>query len=145
MFKIDFYVLSDAAPDAHLRHACRLAEQAVDRGERVFMRATQAEDAKRIDDLLWTFGDRSFLPHEMVTPASPISPSHPRIRILVGSAPPADFCDLLINLSADALDDGAPAPRIAELVPVDAERKRAARERFKSYRERGIEPATHNV
>jgi DNA polymerase-3 subunit chi len=141
MPRVEFFVLSDAAPDAHLRQACRLAEQAVDEGHRVFMRATQADDAKRIDDLLWTFGDRSFLPHEL---AGPNSPSHPQIRILIGAAPPTDFRDVLINLSADVPNDDSIA-RIVELVPADAERKRAARDRFKSYRDRGIEPATHNV
>jgi DNA polymerase-3 subunit chi len=139
---IDFYVISDTAPDAHLRHACRLAEQAVDSGQRVFIRATLAEDAKRIDDLLWTFGDRSFLPHEIATPASP---SHPLVRILIGTEPPDHFRDLLINLSADTPVDIATLPRIAELVPADPERKRLAREHFKQYRERGVEPATHNV
>jgi DNA polymerase III subunit chi len=139
---IDFYVISDAAPDAHLRHACRLAEQAVDVGQRVFIRATHADDAKRIDDLLWTFGDRSFLPHEMATPESP---SHARVRILIGNEPPADFRDLLINLSADTPTEIASLPRIAELVPADPDRKRLAREHFKQYRERGIEPVTHNV
>jgi DNA polymerase III subunit chi len=141
MPQVDFYVLSDSAPDAHLRHACRLAEQAADQGQKVFMRTTNADDVKRIDDLLWTFGDRSFLPHEIATPTSP---SHPRIRVLIGGAPPSNFRDLVVNLSVDALSDDS-LTRIVELVPADSERKRVARERFKNYRERGIEPTTHNV
>jgi DNA polymerase-3 subunit chi len=141
MPQVEFFVLSDAAPDAHLRQACRLAEQAVDEGHRVFMRATHSDDAKRIDDLLWTFGDRSFLPHEL---AGPNSPSHPRIRILVGAVPPENFCDVLINLSTDIPIEDSIA-RILELVPADVEKKRAARERFKNYRDRGIEPATLNM
>jgi DNA polymerase-3 subunit chi len=143
---IDFYVISDAAPDAHLRYACRLAEQAVDAGQRVFIRATRTDDAKRIDDLLWAFDDHTFLPHEIATPASPNqSPSHPLVKILIGSQPPDNFRDLLINLSADTPIDIASLPRIAELVPADPERKRLAREHFKQYRERGVEPTTHNV
>jgi DNA polymerase-3 subunit chi len=142
MPSIDFYVISDTAPDAHLRHACRLAEQAVDSGQRVFIRATQADDAKRIDELLWTFGDRSFLPHELATPDSP---QHPLVRILIGNDPPDHCRDLLINLSADTPSEIASLVRIAELVPVDPERKRLAREHFKQYRDRGIEPTTHNV
>jgi DNA polymerase-3 subunit chi len=142
MPNVEFYVLSDSAPDAHLRQACRLAEQAVDQGQRVFMRATQAEDVKRIDDLLWTFGDRSFLPHEI---ASPASPTHPRIRILIGSAPPREFCDVLINLSSDAPTESGAVARIVELVPNDDARKVTARERFKYYRTQGVEPVTLNV
>ncbi len=139
---VDFYVFSEGAPDAHLRHACRIAEQAVDQGQKVFMRATGADEARRIDDLLWTFGDRSFLPHEM---ASPASPTHARIRILIGSVPPPEFRDVIINLSVDPAADTEGALRIAEFVPADAERKSAARERFKYYRSLGIEPATHTI
>jgi len=139
---VNFYVLTDSAPDAHFRHACRLAEQAVDQGQRVFVRVTNADDAKRMDDLLWTFGDRSFLPHEIATPASP---THARIRVLIGSAPPTEFHELLINLSHDAPAETASLQSIAELVPADAERKRLARDRFKYYRERGIEPTTQNL
>ena len=138
---IDFYVIADAAPDAHLRHACRVAEQAVDAGQKVFVRVT-ADQIKRIDDLLWTSGDRSFLPHEIVSPASP---SHPRIRILIGDAPPPAFREVLINLSADPPTDLVAVTCVAEFVPNDAERKAAARERFKYYRGLGFEPVTHNV
>jgi DNA polymerase-3 subunit chi len=139
---VEFYVFADAGPDVHLRHACRIAEQAVDQGQRVFVRATNPSDAKRIDDLLWTSGDRSFLPHEFATAASP---SHAQIRILIGSIPPADFRDLVINLGSDAPTENDGVARIAEFVANDAERKAAARERFKYYRAQGIEPVTHNL
>ncbi len=140
---VNFYVLTDSAPDAHLRHACRLAEQAVDNGQRVFVRIADADDAKRMDDLLWTFGDRSFLPHEIATPDSP---SDARIRVLIGStSPPAEFRDLLINLGSDALSEMDSVQAIAELVPADPQLKRLARERFKHYRERNLEPVTQNV
>jgi DNA polymerase III subunit chi len=139
---VTFHVLSDPAPDAALRHACRIAERAVNEGKRVFVRVTDNAQAKRIDDLLWTFGDRSFLPHEL---ASPGAPSHDRVRILIGGDAPPDFRELLINLGADLPSDTNSLHSIAELVPADDERKRAARARFKSYRDAGVEPVTHNV
>ena len=107
---IDFYVLSDAAPDAHLRHACRLAEQAVDQGQRVFVRV-DGDDTRRMDDLLWTFGDRAFLPHEIATSQSP---SHPKMHILIGQHAPASHRDLLINLAAGAPDQLDGVQRVAE-------------------------------
>lgn len=141
MPKIDFYILSDPAPDATLRYACRLTEKAVEQGHRVFVRAASDEEAQRLDDLLWTFGDRAFLPHEIATASSP---SHPLVRVLIGcDAPPAEFRDVLINLGADGANEIGDLQRIAEVVSPD--RKPAARERFKIYRERGVEPVTHNV
>jgi len=142
MPSVDFYVVSDSAPDAHLRQACRIAEQAVDQGQRVFVRATNAADLKRIDDLLWTFGDRSFLPHEIATSSSP---SHERIKILIGDTPPLEFRDVIINVSPDASTDNEGVARVAEFVANDEERKAAARERFKYYRAHGLEPVTHNL
>jgi DNA polymerase-3 subunit chi len=140
---VSFYVLSDGTPDAHWRQACRLAEQAVDQGQRVFVRVDSNDDAKRMDDLLWTFGDRSFLPHEILAPQAN-APSHPGMRVLIGHNAPTDFRDLVINLGSDALLDSS-FPSIAELVPVDDERKRLARARFKVYRDAGLNPATQNL
>lgn len=142
MTTVEFYVLSDSAPDAHLRQACKVAEQAVDAGQKVFVRTAGAEDAKRMDDLLWTFGDRSFLPHEI---AGATSPSNARIRVLIGATPPADFRDVVINLAVDAPEDRQDVMRIAEFVPNDTERKAQARERFKYYRATGVDPVTRNI
>jgi len=141
MPKIDFYILSDPAPDAALRYACRLADKAVEQGHRVFVRAASADEAQRLDDLLWTFGDRAFLPHEI---ASAAAPSHPLVRVLVGcEIPPTTFRDVLINLGTDAVNEIDDLQRIAEVVSPN--RKPAARERFKMYRDHGAEPTTHNV
>jgi DNA polymerase-3 subunit chi len=141
MHAVDFYVVTDPASDAYLRHACRVAEQAVDEGKKVFVRAA-AHQAVRIDDLLWTFGDRSFLPHELATAESP---SHPRIRVLIGSEPPVHFRDTIVNVSDTPITDLQAVERVAEFVPADPELKAAARERFKYYRGLGVEPTTHNV
>ena len=60
--RVDFYVLSEDAPDARLRWACRLAEQAAEQGSRVYLQTADNADARRLDELLWTYNDRSFLP-----------------------------------------------------------------------------------
>jgi DNA polymerase-3 subunit chi len=139
---IDFYVLSDTAPDAHLRHACRLAEQAAEQGKRVFIRMAHDSEIKRMDDLLWTFGDRNFLPHEV---AHGSTPSHERIRVLIGIDPPPAFRDVVINLHPAIPAEVDALQCIVELVPMDDGLKQAARSRFKAYRDAGHEPAKQNV
>ena len=142
MPKIDFYILQDPSPDARLRFACRLADKAVDQGLKVFM-STSAEDMGRLDDMLWTHSDRSFLPHEIATATSP---SHPRVMVLIGNgAPPPSHVGLLINLA-----DAVPAAfetteRLVEIVDADHQRKARARERFKFYRDQGLAIESHNV
>src|SRR5688572_11838026 len=68
MSRVDFYVLSADAPDARLRYACRLAERAVEQGCQVYI---QTPDVQRLDDMLWTFSDGSFLPHEVYQGQAP--------------------------------------------------------------------------
>jgi DNA polymerase III subunit chi len=141
--RVDFYVLAEDAPDARLRYACRLAEAAVERGERVYLQTASAAEAQRLDDLLWTFNDRSFLPHEIFSGAPA---SHDRVMVMLGhESAPATHRRLLINLTELVPADLEQYERIAEIVDVDPERKRSARERYKQYREQGCVLETHNV
>ena len=139
MSRVDFYILSDESPDARLRYSCRLAERAVEQGCHVYI---QSLDVQKLDDMLWTFNDRSFLPHEIYQgqPAA-----HARVKIMIGAEPgPESHRDLLINL-LDTMPPIEPYARIAEIVDTDPERKRGARERYKQYRERGCTLESHNL
>lgn len=143
MSRVDFYVLAEEGLDARLRCACRLAEKAVDHGHRVYLQTATLAEAQRLDEMLWTFSDRSFLAHEISNGAGP---THPKVMVLLGEgeAPP-EYRDVLINLT-----DRLPAQidaygRIAEIVDVDAERKRLSRERYKQYRDKGCALETHNL
>src|SRR5690606_35827630 len=132
MSRVDFYVLSAQAPDARLRYACRLAERAVEQGCLVYI---QTQEVQRLDDMLWTFSDGSFLPHEIYRgqPAS-----HAMVKVMLGSdVGPASHRSLLINLVEAMPADVNAYERIAEIVDVAPERKRSARERYKQYRQLG--------
>lgn len=140
MSRVDFYVLSAEAPDARLRYACRLAERAVEQGCHVYI---QTPDVQRVDDMLWTFSDGSFLPHEVYRGEPP---SHALVKVMLGSAVgPSSHRQLLINLTDSMPADVAAYDRIAEIVDVDPERKRTARDRYKLYREQGCSMESHNL
>jgi DNA polymerase-3 subunit chi len=140
--RIDFYVLTENAPDARLRYACRIAEEAAERGSRVYLQTGSTGETQRLDELLWTYNDRSFLPHEIAGGAPP----HPRVMVMLGeTSPPPSHRDLLINLTDNCTPDAPAYARIAEIVDVDPERKRRARERYRQYREQGLTLESHNV
>jgi DNA polymerase-3 subunit chi len=142
MTRVDFYVLSDATPDARLRFACRLAEKAYEMGKRIYIHTESMREAQRLDDLLWTFNDRSFLPHEVVSG----TPAHERTLIVLGDGEaPATHRELLINLTNTLPATLDAFERIAEIVDSDVERKRLSRERYKAYRERGCTLESHNL
>lgn len=142
MAKVDFYILSASGELARQQFACRLAEKAYKLDNKVHIHVSAPESASRIDDLLWTFRDGSFVPHELLgtTADEPASP----VTIGCDRFPPGD-CDLLINL-ADAIPGEAGAfPRVAEVVTSDEECKSLSRQRFVDYRDQGHTLDTHNI
>jgi len=142
MARIDFYVLSQSGEQARQLFACRLAEKAYKLDNTVHIHAGDEATAGRVDDLLWTFRDGSFVPHDRLASSSEAA----RAPVTIGCDPEyAASRDLLINL-----DDVIPAcagafPRIAELVTSDEESKQKSRRRFVAYRDEGHELETHNV
>lgn len=140
MARVDFYVLSAAGEHARLQFACRLTEKAYKLSNTVHILAADRASAERLDDLLWTWSDGSFVPHALAG-ADAGAP------VTLGSSPqelPADV-DLLINLS-DTLPEGINAfPRVAEIVTSDEETRSASRARFASYRDQGHTLETHKL
>jgi DNA polymerase-3 subunit chi len=137
--RVDFYILSGSAPDARERLSCRLAEKAYKLGHRVYLHAESPAQAQRLDELLWTFRDGSFVPHALE--GDRVDPPPP---ILIGSSEAAARdADLLITLSASVPPFYERFPRVAEIVDQTEDSRRAGRERFRFYRERGLEPQSH--
>jgi len=142
MARIDFYVLSQSGEQARQLFACRLAEKAYKLEHTVHIHAADEATAGRVDELLWTFRDGSFVPHDLLRSGT----DAPRAPVTVGWDPACSVSrDLLINL-----DDVVPAcasafPRIAELVTSDEDSKQKSRRRFVTYRDEGHELDTHNV
>lgn len=136
--RVEFHVLASSEPRARLKHACRLVEQAYLDGERVLVRL-DPEELEAFDELLWTFADRSFVPHERFGDAEQWQ--HTPVLLSAAAEPAVPF-DLLVNLAAAVPAAAALATRITELVDADEARRRAARERFRRYRDQGLAPQT---
>jgi len=139
--RVDFYVIAEAAGTARLKVACRLAEKAYLASQRALIWHTDRAELEALDELLWTFADGSFVPHEWLTSnAASEAPV-----LLSAGAPPAEGFDFVVNLAADPPPFLHLTRRIAEIIDGDEARRRAGRARFKAYRELGIEPATHTL
>ena len=61
--RVDFYVLTGSDPGARLRFACRLVEKAWLMRNRVRVQFDAGGELAAFDQMLWTFSDRSFVPH----------------------------------------------------------------------------------
>jgi DNA polymerase-3 subunit chi len=141
MARVDFYVLEQADDQARLRLACRLAEKAWSQQQKVLLLAAGADEARTLDELLWTFRDRSFLPHEIYSPTQAARSS---VLISDGATLPAD-ADVVINLRDGVPEGFERFARIVEPIDGNPSRRQAGRERYRFYRDRGVNPDSHTV
>lgn len=143
MPQVDFYILPGTDPAARLKFACRLIEKAYAAGQRTLVRVDDAAELETLDALLWTFSDRAFVPHERLG-----SEGEALAPVLLTSGPldsPPASCPVLVDLGLNCDAVAGEAPRMIEIVDADETRRRRGRERFRTYRERGWVPITHNI
>ena len=142
MARVDFYVLERADERARYTLACKLAEKAYRLENTVYIHTKSRSDAERLDELLWSFRDGSFVPHELVG-----SDEHnPAAPIVIGSEPDdAESRDLLINLCDEIPAFAESFPRVAELVTSDENCRLLSRKRFAEYRDKGHSIQTHKL
>ncbi len=139
MTQVDFYIIDAPQGDASLQFACRLAEKAWRQGHRVHIHTGEASLSQRLDDLLWTFRELSFVPHQ-VAPATDDTPIH------IGHDEQAVLHhDVLINLGGEVPLFFSGFERVAELVGPDEAARQQGRARFTFYRDRGYPLHTHNI
>jgi DNA polymerase-3 subunit chi len=138
--RVDFYILKSEAATERWTFACRLTEKAYLRDLRVVIVNDTLGDARALDDLLWTFSDGSFIPHQLHEGAEPMNPTPVQLSVAPAALPAAD---LLVNLSARVPDTWERFARIAEIIDADEERRRLGRERFKYYRDLKVMLETH--
>jgi len=140
--RVDFYVSEAPGAEVRMRLACRIAEKAYLAQQKVVVLLDDGESLRRFDELLWTFGDGSFVPHDSVS--APDSACEAPVALTTGPLP-AGHADVLINLATVLPPAFERFARVAEFLDGRPEVRAAGRERFKAYRAQALEPQTHNV
>ena len=148
--RVDFYVLKSSTAKQRWTFACRLTEKAYLRDLKVVLLGDTLAEIEAIDALLWTFSERSFVPHDIhrgragVAATAADAGSAAAVQLTqdldsVGSA------DLLVNVSTRLPAQLDRFARVAEIIDADEERRRLGRERFKVYRELKLAVETHQL
>jgi DNA polymerase-3 subunit chi len=141
MARIDFYLLAAAGESSRRLFACRLAEKAYRLNHTVHIQAVDRQHAQQLDELLWTFRDGSFVPHEVI--GAQTDPGTAPVTIGVGTDEVRG--DLLINLTDEVPQRLDAFPRIAEIVTSDEVCRQRSRKRFADYRQQGHSLQTHEL
>jgi DNA polymerase-3 subunit chi len=141
MPRIDFYIIEENNPRSRLLLACRLIEKAHKNRHRIYIQAENQAEAFQVDELLWTYRDDSFLPHNLYgdgpEPAPPIQ---------IGFRDtPEKHRDILLNLSKQVPAFYTQFSRVLEIVSQDTDIQAAAREHYRQYRAAGYDINTHKL
>jgi DNA polymerase III subunit chi len=140
--RVDFYVLEGPSSSVRLRLACKLAEKAYLASQSVLVWDKDSTELRAFDEMLWTFNDGSFVPHEILSDSGALGEAP---VLLSSGVSPAASVDIIINLDADLPACLSRTGRVAEIIDGDDARRRAGRARFKAYRELGVQPTSHNI
>ncbi|MBE0618173.1 MAG: DNA polymerase III subunit chi [Proteobacteria bacterium] len=132
MPRADFFEIKGPRWDLAL---CHQVEAAFASGGRVCVWADSEAEARRLDDLLWTFRDDSFVPHDLWQ-------GQPRLDtpVAVGWRPGNPNAAACLVLARDASPEEVVGfERIVDFAPADLpERLGPARARYRAFREAGF-------
>ena len=139
--RVDFYLTSKGEDCNRELFTCRLIEKAYLKGHRIFVFCDDEVQAHSLDELLWTFRDDSFVPHNLQG-EGPEPPPPVQIGF---STQPRQYTDILVNFSENIPEFCHQFKRIIEIVGPEEEEKEQSRAHYKFYKARGYELHTHNL
>jgi DNA polymerase-3 subunit chi len=142
MPEVTFYVLnSESIYDRYL-FACKLIEKAYNTGRFCYVLLDTIEQCQRLDDMLWTFRAGSFIPHQIFNGVPP----EINEQILIGTEnAPENWQNVVFNLSSQMPQNWQNAARVLEILDNNEATKAAGRERYRIYKNAGIEIVTHKI
>lgn len=137
--RVDFYILQDQNPPE--RFACAISGKIFRQGLKIHLHTESRESAVALDDLLWTYRDISFVPHQLCDNSdngdTPVTIGWPGAT--------ANHDGVLINLNAGIPDSAGDFARIIEIVAAYEPLRGQARERYRQYRDLGYEMHNHEI
>ena len=139
MTRVDFYVLPDNSRQE--RFACMMTHKVWSKGKPLFINTASQEMAEAFDNLLWTYHDISFIPHELIN-TNEITES-PVIIGWQGKLPKQT--EVLLNLAHDMPTNAERFARIIEIVAGDGSPRQQARDKYREYRKRGYDLHNHSI
>ena len=140
MPRADFYLIQKPRfREDPLLLVCELARKAFDANLPALVLARDAEQAEQLDDLLWSFDDDAYIPHQIA------GDDEDDLAPVLIVAPDTDtpLRALVINLRDVAVPGNV--ERVLEVVPADDHARGPLRERWKHYQARGFELKKHDM
>ena len=137
--QVDFYLLGETSPGA-TKLACRLALMALERKQKIFIITDSDQTGKQLDELMWQYPEGRFLPYAMID-----DQDSAKAPVQIGSLSGLNPADVVINLCQEAVPQPERFSRVLEIVPYAENERQASRVKYKTYRNLGLLPQTHEI
>lgn len=143
MTRIDFYIIEEGSEQVTEKFICRLAEKAWSQNNTIYIHTENESHAEKFDELLWTFNEDSFVPHQLA------ASENDEKTIVIGHKTTAEIPTthhgVLINLNHEIPSFFSQFERVAEIITMDEISRSKGRERYQFYRDRGYALETHKM
>ena len=134
MTAVVFHLIDDPAPEAYWFYAAQLCADSVEAGRLLYVVCQDHDQAAYFDDYLWGYRPDAFVPHT----ADPEDMAHAPIFLGVDAL--AGGFDAVLNLSDREIERVVDRVQIDEVIDAEANRRTAARRRWRSYQAAGVTP-----
>lgn len=142
MTDVDFYVLAGQGQRDQMEFTCRLLEKALASNKRVLLQTSTEEQARKLDDLLWTLRPESFIPHSILGASD--EPNDCPVSIS-WQPTPGHHHDILINLSDEVPPFYSRFQRYIGIVVQHDKVLSYTRNHFRFLKDRGHRITTHDM
>ena len=144
--QVDFYLLESSDESSRMKTLCRLAEKVQRMGHDIQVLTTDAEQSQRLDALMWTFSQSSFLPHAVMDMSNQnlIAEQRSQTPVLIHHEELDNPPQVLINLK-DAIPQSDDLNRVVEIVNQDEHIKISGRDKYRDYKNQDFSIKTHKL
>lgn len=134
----DFYFIDD---QDYWLFSCRLTLKAYQQQHQVYLHMRDESDATKLNEMLWTFQQNSFIPHACI---GHYQHDFPPVEIGYGDKP-KHHQDILINLSQQLPSFINQFQRVIEIIPNTEEAKQRAERLLIEHQNQGFEIQQHQL
>lgn len=135
MAKVSFY-LFEKSPERQVESTCRLCRKILRQQARIWLHCPDADLQQALDERLWSFDARSFIPHGI---------NQTQASVCISAELPLESDWIVFNFNSQALEAYAKFSHIIEIIENNEPAKQLGREKYKQYRRFGIQPNTFKL
>jgi len=140
---VDFYLLNTLMQEDVYRFVCRLVDKVYLLQKKIYIQVNSDEEGLRLDELLWTFRDISFIPHCYLGINAIFNPL---LSVNIATKKPIELnADILFNLSKEVPTYFPEFSRIIEVVSEEKKNKNQSRQKYKFYKAQNCQLTTHTI